>query len=140
MREVSVISAGAATAAELMEILSQPADEHRADVGGRAHAAADRVRDEDLLGGAPRHVEQVGALLVRGGDVEEDELVGALAVVDGGELHRVARVTQVDEVHALDHAAFVDVQARDDALHEHRATPVPRRSRRRPRRQAPPRP
>ena len=61
----------------------------------------------------------VSRLLARRGDVEEDELVGALGVVARGQLDGVAGVAQVDEVRALDDAAGVDVQARDDALEVH---------------------
>ena len=63
----------------------------------------------------------VSRLLVRRGDVEEDELVGALGVVALGELDRVARVADVDEVRALHDAPGVDVEARDDALEVHPA-------------------
>src|SRR6185437_16424178 len=51
------------------------------------------------------------------GDVEEGQLVGALGVVPGGQLHRVPRVPEVGEVDALDHSPGVHVQARD---HPHR--------------------
>ena len=61
----------------------------------------------------------VSRALVRGGDVEEDELVGALGVVALGQLDGVAGVADVDEVRALDDAAAVDVEARDDALELH---------------------
>ncbi len=88
------------------------------DVVGAAHAAADRQRDEDLLGGAAHHV--VGGLPVAGGrgDVQEGQLVGALGVVELGHLDRVARVAQVLEVDALDDPAGVDVQAGDDTDRE----------------------
>ena len=56
---------------------------------------------------------------MRGVDVEEDQLVGALGVVGQRGLDRIAGVAQVEELHALDHAAVLDVQARDDALGEH---------------------
>ena len=63
-----------------------------------------------------------------GGDVEEDELVGALGVVVGRELHGVACVTDVDEVGALDDPTIVDVEARDESLQGHggsvRSTPA----------------
>ena len=49
-----------------------------------------------------------------GGDVEEGQLVGALGVVEPGELDGVAGVAELLEVHALDDAAAVDVEARDD--------------------------
>ena len=93
--------------------------EHRLRVLDRADPAADRERDEDVVGGAPGELDDRLALLVRGGDVEEDELVGALGVVALGQLDRVARVAQADEVRALDDAAGVDVEARDDALQDH---------------------
>ena len=47
----------------------------------------------------------------RGGDVVEDKLVGALGVVEGSEGHGVAGVPVVQELHTLDHAARLDVQA-----------------------------
>ena len=69
-----------------------------------------------------QRARQVGddlATLVRGGDVEEDELVGALGVVARRELHGVAGVTQVDEVDTLHHPPVAHVEAGDDALHVH---------------------
>ncbi len=60
------------------------------------------------------------ALLVRRGDVEEAELVGALAVVARRDLDRIAGVAQVDEADALDDAAALDVEAGNDAAREHR--------------------
>ncbi len=93
--------------------------EHRLRVRDRADPAADRERDEDVVRGAPRELDDGVATLVGRGDVEEDELVGALGVVALGQLDRIARVADVDEVRALDDAAGVDVQARDDALHVH---------------------
>src|SRR3712207_9465071 len=51
---------------------------------------ADGERDEDALGGAPDDV--VGGLAVAGagGDVEEGQLVGALGVVDAGQIGRAS--------------------------------------------------
>ena len=59
----------------------------------------------------------------RRGDVEEDQLVGALGVVAGGQLDRVAGVAQVDEVDALHDPAGVDVEAGDDPGHVHAPAP-----------------
>ena len=87
--------------------------EHRLGVVDRADPAADRERDEDVVGGPPGELDDRVAALVRGGDVEEDELVGALGVVARGELDRIARVADVDEVRALDDAPVVDVEARE---------------------------
>ena len=70
----------------------------------------------------------VSRCLVRGRDVEEHELVGALGVVALGQLDRVARVAQADEVGALHDAPLVDVEARDHAL-EARSRSASRRAR-----------
>ena len=86
-----------------------------ADIGDRAHAAADGERHEALLGGARHHVEDGLAIVGRRGDVEEAELVGAGRVIGLGRLDRIAGVDQVDEVDALDDAAVLDVEAGDDA-------------------------
>ena len=69
--------------------------EHRLGVADRADPAADRERDEDVVGGPARELGDRVALFVRGGDVEEDELVGALGVVALRELDRVAGVADV---------------------------------------------
>src|SRR5262249_17740145 len=72
-----------------------------------ADGAADGEGHEDRVGDAAYHVEEGGAALVAGADVEEDQLVGALLVVATGDVHGVAGVAQADEVDALDHAATV---------------------------------
>src|SRR5206468_8048228 len=58
-----------------------PRPQEPSHVVDRADAAADGQRHVDALGGAARDVEHDLARLVRGGDIEEDELVGALRVV-----------------------------------------------------------
>ena len=82
----------------------------------RAYAAADRERDEDLARGAGHHVGHDFAGIAGGGDVEEDEFIGAIAVVALGEFDGVARIAQVDEVDALDDAAAGDIETGDDAF------------------------
>ena len=95
----------------LIETLSAPAQQERADILDGSHPATHGKRHETDFGGAGDDVVDGVALLVGGGDVEEAELVRPLLVVDPGLLHRVARVHQVDEVHALDHPPGVDVEA-----------------------------
>src|SRR5439155_16882828 len=95
-------------------------------IGKAAHAAADGERNEDLGGHGLDHVQQHVALIGARGDVEKAKLVRALAVVAGGDLHRVAGVAQPDEVDTLDHAARGHVEAGDDALGEpHGAQALP---------------
>ena len=117
-------NSGRATAAVLIETLSAPASSRRADVVDRAHAAADGQRHEALLGGAAHHVVERVALLVAGGDVEEAQLVGALAVIDPRLLDRVAGIDEIDEVDALDDPAVLDVEAGDDAHLQHATRPL----------------
>ena len=115
--------------------------EHGLGVGHGADPAADRERNEQLVGGAASELDHRRALVRRGGDVEEHELVGTGGAVARGELDRVARVTQVDEPDALDHPAAVDVEARDHTLVVHprpaRSTPAARRRPRSAARRAP---
>ena len=115
----AVISSGVRTAARLIETLSAPASSSAAHVLHGADAAAHGERDEDAVGHAAHHVDDDIAALVAGGDVQEDQLVGALAVVDLRLLDRIAGVAQVEKVDPLDHAAVLDVQAGDDAFGEH---------------------
>ncbi len=85
-------------------------------VFGGADAAADGEGDEEFLGGAADRFEQRAAAFVGGGDVEEDDLVGAGGGVAVGELGGVAGVDDVDELDAFDDAAVPDVEAGDDAF------------------------
>src|SRR3546814_7102027 len=50
-----------------------------------------------------------------GGDIEEAEFVGGLRIVDPRLFDRIARILQLDEVHALHHAPAGDVEAGNDA-------------------------
>ena len=84
-----------------------------------AEAAAHRIRDAQALGGVAGQLDR-GATVVGGRrDVQEDDLVRALAVVALGKLHRVAGVAQAHEVDALDHATVFDVQAGDHSFGQH---------------------
>ncbi len=87
----------------------------------RPDAAADRQGHEDLLDNLAHEVGHDLAPLVAGGDVVEDELVGAIVLVPAGLLDGVAGVDVVKELDALDHPPAVDVEAGDDALGEHRS-------------------
>ena len=96
------------------------ADVHQAlDVRDAADSPADGQRDRDPRDGARDGVQQRLALFDRGRNVEEDEFIGAGLAVGGGVLGRIAHVFQVDEIHALDQSAVLDVQARDNATVVH---------------------
>jgi len=82
-------------------------------------AAADRKRDEDVLGYFLHHVDDGLARADRGGDVQEDQLVGSHVTVSGPQLDRVAGVAEVEEVDPLDHAIVFDVETGNDSFGQH---------------------
>ena len=90
--------------------------EHAAHVLDLANAAADRERDEYLLGDLLNHVHDSRAVVAAGGDVEESDFVGALLVVAARDLDWIAGVADLDELDALDHTAVVHVEAGNDAF------------------------
>ena len=85
----------------------------------RAHAAADGERHETGLRRAPHHIEHDPAIFVACGDVEEAQFVGARRVIGDRGFDRIAGVAQIDEIDALDDAAVLHVEARDDADFKH---------------------
>ena len=124
----SPISSGRASAAELTQTLSAPASSTAWASATDADPAADRERDEDVVGGAARELDDrrracsCVAVMSRKTSSSAPSRVVAL-----GQLDRVARVAQVDEVRALDDAAAVDVQARDTRLSARHRTASARR-------------
>src|SRR5258706_2819684 len=90
-----------------------PRQQQGANVFQRAHPAAHRQRHETDFRCAMDHLQQSAAIFMRGGDVEKTKLVGSGLVINDGLLHRIAGIAQTFEIHALDHAAVLDVQAGD---------------------------
>ena len=91
----------------------------RPDVVEAPNAATDRQGNVDALGGSAHDVEHDVPILVRCGDVEEDQLIRALRVL--GECGRdgIAGVAQIDEPDALDDPTVLDVETWDDPLGQH---------------------
>ena len=63
-----------------------------------------------------RELSQGLALLMRGGNVQEDQLVSSLPTVRRSQFDRVAGIAQVDKIDALDGAAVFDIEAGYDAF------------------------
>ena len=95
--------------------------EQGARVVDRADAAADRERDAKARAHALYRLDLIAALFRGRRDIEDHDLVGALALVQGSALGRIAGVAQTLEADALDHAAVADVEAGDDARGQHHA-------------------
>ena len=106
----------------LIETLSAPARSSGPRVLHRAHPAADADSGMKQTSAVRAITSRIGAAaLVAGGDVEEHQLVRARRVIGLGLLDRIAGVAQGEELHALDHAPVLHVQAGDDADLEHQA-------------------
>src|SRR5262249_36160249 len=88
----------------------------------RRDPAADRERDLERGRRPLDELERRAAPVDGRGHVEEDELVRPELGVAIRELDRVADLPQPLEADALDDAAVVDVQARDQAPLDHRST------------------
>ena len=89
---------------------------HLAHARKIAKAAAHRIGNGELLGRMRSHVDCCRAIVARGGNVQEHDLVGALAIICRGKLDRIACVAQFHKVDALHNASALDVQTRNDAL------------------------
>ena len=84
------------------------------DVGDGTNASADGHGNFHGGGDAGENVEERAAVFDGGVDVEEAELVGPGGLVGGGAGDGVAGIDDVDEMDALDDAAFADVEAGHD--------------------------
>src|SRR5712691_3790756 len=80
----------------------------------RADAAAGGERDGQLFRHSPDGFEKGSPVVARGGDVQDHELVGTVAIVACSELGRVPGIAQVHEPDSFNHAGSVRVQAWDD--------------------------
>ena len=92
--------------------------QHRDNVVGRSDAAADRQWYEDLVGRATYHIDHRRSVVRASRNIEEDQLIGSLMVVKGGQLDRVAGIAQVEELGSLDDAAIGYIEAGDDTFGE----------------------
>ena len=116
---ISPISSGRAIAAELMLTLSAPA------LKTAAASSAVRMPPPTVKGTksfarrAPHSIEQRTAALVRGRDVEQHDLVGARRRMAMRQLRRVARVDDVDKLHALHNAPAAHIQTGNNSLGQH---------------------
>ena len=82
----------------------------------RADSAAYRKRHEALLSHLPDNIEHDLSVFVACGYVQKDQLVGTRFVIPAGNLHRVARVAQLNEIHALNYATGLDIKTRYDSV------------------------
>src|SRR5262249_41616663 len=85
--------------------------------------------DGQLVRDTSHEVDQRPALLLRRGDIEETDLIRAVAVIHARSLHRIASILEIPEPDPLDDPSALDVQARDDPTGPGGAAVDPARSR-----------
>ena len=83
------------------------------------NTATHRKWDKDLF----RHpcgdiVNQV-PFFMAGRDIQKNQLIRAHCIILPGKLHGITGITQVQEVNALDYAAFFNVQTGNNSLSQH---------------------
>ena len=83
------------------------------------HAAAHGQRDIAMLSGAGDQIEHRAAIFMGGVNVEKTKLIRPRRIIGNRGIHRVARITQADEVHTLHHTAIGHVETGDDAGLQH---------------------
>jgi hypothetical protein len=82
----------------------------------RADATSNREGDEQLARCAANRIKHRLPALVGGGNVQQNNLVGAFARVACCKRRWVTGVDQVNKLRAFDHAPAMHVKAGDDAL------------------------
>ncbi len=93
-----------------------PGQQNGAQVIDRAQAAAHGKRDKDRVGDAAHHLGDDFARLVRCRYVKKHQLISTFAIVDLSLFNRITGIDKIDEIHALDDTAVLDVQAGNDAF------------------------
>ena len=88
----------------------------------RANPTTNGERNKQLRSRALHQLHQGFAALVSGGDIEKYQFIGARSVVAAGQLHRIAGITQADEIHPFHHAAGSHVEAGNDPFSNHSST------------------
>ncbi len=119
---MAVMVAGVAERGRVDAHLVRPGLDDRTGVLDAANAPAHGERDEQLCGHRPDGRLEGPPRLERRRDVEDHELVDPLDVVAPRELGRVARLAQLFEPDALDHASVAHVEARDDSFRQHQVS------------------
>src|SRR5699024_2231848 len=83
---------------------------------GAADAAAHGKGNAELFGDAADQRYQGFALFFGGGNIEEDQLVGALLGIAARQLHRIAGIAQAFKIHPFNGTPVFNVQAGDDTF------------------------
>ena len=78
------------------------------------HRQGDKHFLSDLLHGVYCGV----SIFVTGSDIEKGNLIGALLIIANRDLHRVARVADINEIDTLHHPAVFHVQAGNNTFRQ----------------------
>ena len=119
LRPMASISVGSCERGGVHADLVRAGLEDLRRIVGGANAAAHAEGNEQLTRRAAHGIEQRLPALVRRGNVEQHDLVRAFAGMARGLRSRIARIDEIDKLHALHDAAVMHVEAGDDAFGDH---------------------
>ncbi len=98
-----------------------PGQQQFADIINDTHPTAHGQGHEGNLCRAGNHIIDGFAIVRTGGDIQKGQFIRAGRIINPGLFHRIARITQTDEIHTLDHATVFHVQTGNYAGGQHRA-------------------
>src|SRR5580704_9687849 len=87
-----------------------------------ANSAARGERDCELGGYPADRFQEGGSAVARGGDIQDDQFIGAFGVVTSRQSDGIASVAQANKIHAFDDASPVGIEAGNDPMSEGHAT------------------
>ncbi len=90
--------------------------QHGAHILNLANTATDGQGNKYLAGHVFHHVHHGLAIIGTGRDIEKSNFIGPLLIIAARDFHRVTGIADIDELHALDHAALVHVETGNDAF------------------------
>ena len=90
----------------------------------RTNATTHRERNKHFSRCALNHIDHGVAVVGRCSDIEKHQFIGALEVIPRGKFNRVTCIAQVNKVHAFHHAAFSDIETRNNACNFHHCPPA----------------
>src|ERR1022692_1123857 len=93
--------------------------EYSRGIGKLADSSADRKRNKQTACRAGDDIEHGVAPIAGSRDIEQNDLVRAIARMGGGTFRRIPGVAQVHELYAFYDAAVVHIETGDDALGQH---------------------
>ena len=90
--------------------------QHPAYVIQSPNATAYRQRNKYFAGDLFNHMNDSIAIILGGSYIQKSDFIRAFTVIAPGDFYRVSSITNIDKLDALNDAAIIDIQARNNAF------------------------